>query len=131
MAWTESGCSNPLTAGTKNDAGILCRSSSAKMRGDPPASHTRPARTARTFGAVAQRTGLVVEIERQPDRYTRTVGPKLRRQVTAGPYAADPRNLVGQLPGQRRRFLRGRDGTDRRTNGITRLMEDLRGSEHR
>ena len=35
MARTESGCSNPLTAGTKKDAGILCRSSSAKMRGNP------------------------------------------------------------------------------------------------
>ena len=61
-----------------------------------------------TFGAVAQRTGFVVEIERQPNRYPRTVGPRLRRQVTTGAYAADPRAhlRVGQLPRQSRRFLR-------------------------
>ena len=49
-----------------------------------------------TFGAVAQRTGFVVEIERQPNRYPRAVGPRLRRQVTTGAYAADPRGAIAR-----------------------------------
>ena len=40
----------------------------------PCASHTRPAQRRGTFGAVAQRTGFVVEIERQPNRYPRPLG---------------------------------------------------------
>ena len=75
MAWTESGCSNPLTAGTKNDAGILCRSSSARMRGNPRASRTRPAQTARDC-----RSRRAVGWFRCRDR-TRAQPPPVRRSA--------------------------------------------------
>ena len=73
MAWTESGCSNPLTAGTKNDAGILCRSSSAKIRGNPVREPYSPC--ANSAGLSEPSRSGPVSLSRSNDNPTATRAP--------------------------------------------------------